>query len=232
MSLLALIPARGGSKGIPRKNIRELCGKPLIAWSIEAAQKASSVDQIVVSTDDEEIADIARSYGAEVPFLRPAELARDDTPGIAVVHHALKQFPAVKQILLLQPTSPLRSAEDIDGIVNMFRKQQNPSAISICESPKHPNWMLSCGEDGKLSPFMDAPIATRRQDLPKVYVVNGALYLAKTEWLRQACSFLSPETIGYLMPPELSFDIDTLLDWDWVEFLMKKEYEQVPPSYP
>ena len=223
MSLLALIPARGGSKGIPRKNIRELCGKPLIAWSIEAAQKASSVDQIVVSTDDEEIADIARSYGAEVPFLRPAELARDDTPGIATVHHALEQFPAVKQILLLQPTSPLRSAEDIDGIVNMFQKQQNPSEISICESQKHPNWMFSYGEDGTLSPFMDTPIATRRQDLPKVYVVNGALYLAKTEWLRQACSFLSPETIGYVMPQERSADIDTPSDWEWIEFLMKKK---------
>ena len=223
MSIFALIPARGGSKGIPRKNIKELCGKPLIAWSIEAAQKASSVDQIVVSTDNEEIADIARSYGAEVPFLRPAELAQDDTPGIATVHHALEQFTAVKQLLLLQPTSPLRSAEDIDGIVKMFQKHKNQSAVSICESPKHPNWMLNFGEDGTLSRFMDAPIATRRQDLPKIYVANGALYLANSEWLRHACNFVSPETIGYLMPPERSADIDTPLDWEWIEFLMKKK---------
>ena len=222
MSLLALIPARGGSKGIPRKNIKKLCGKPLIAWSIEAAQKSKYIDRIIISTEDQEIADVARSCGAEVPFMRPHTLAQDDTPGIAPVLHALEKFSGIEQILLLQPTSPLRTADDIDGIVNMFRKKQNPSAISICESPKHPNWMLSCGEDGTLSPFMDAPIATRRQDLPKVYVVNGALYLAKTEWLRQACSFLSPETIGYLMPPERSVEIDTPLDWEWIEFLMKK----------
>ena len=223
MNLLSLIPARGGSKGIPRKNIRKLSGKPLIAWSIEAAQKSSFVDRIVVSTDDEEIAIIARSYGAEVPFLRPTELSRDDTPGIAPVLHALEQFPEVEQILLLQPTSPLRTTADIDGIVKMFREVQAPAAVSICESSKHPNWMFSCGKDGTLSPFTDNPIATLRQDLPKVYTLNGALYLAKTDWIQQNRSFLSPETLGYVMPPERSADIDTLLDWEWVELLMSKK---------
>ena len=175
MNLLSLIPARGGSKGIPRKNIRKLSGKPLIAWSIEAAQKSSFVDRIVVSTDDEEIAIIARSYGAEVPFLRPTELSRDDTPGIAPVLHALEQFPEVEQILLLQPTSPLRTSEDIDGIVRMSLERQASSVVSICESPKHPNWMFFYGEDKKLYPFTDAHITTMVQDLPKVYSVNGAL---------------------------------------------------------
>ena len=223
MSLLALIPARVGSKGIPRKNIRELCGKPLIAWSIETAQKANYVDQIVVSTDDEEIADVARSYGAEIPFIRPHTLAQDDTPGIAPVIHALEQFPEVEQVLLLQPTSPLRTTTDIDGIVKMCQEAQAPAAVSICEPSKHPNWMFSCGKDGKLSPFTDNPIATLRQDLPKVYTLNGALYLANAQWLIQTESFISPETLGYVMPPERSADIDTLLDWEWVELLMSKK---------
>ena len=229
MSILALIPARGGSKGIPRKNIKELCGKPLIAWSIEVALNADFVDQVVVSTDDEEIAEIALDYGAEVPFLRPSEFAKDETPGIAPILHALELFPEVEQILLLQPTSPLRTTADIDGIVKMFREVQAPAAVSICESSKHPNWMFSCSKDGTLSPFTDNPIATLRQDLPKVYTLNGALYLANAQWLIQTESFISPETLGYVMPPERSADIDTLLDWEWLEFLMKKEHEQVLP---
>ena len=222
MSLLALIPARGGSKGISRKNIRELCGKPLIAWSIEAAQNSVSVDKIVVSTEDEEIADIARLFGADVPFLRPKELAQDDTPGIAPVLHALEKLPGFEQILLLQPTSPLRTADDIDQIVKKCQERQTPAAVSICESKTHPNWMFYCDEDGKLSPFTDSPRATSRQDLPKIFTVNGALYLGKSDWIRQTCDFISSETLGYVMPPERSKDIDTLLDWEWVEFLMKK----------
>ena len=222
MSLLALISARGGSKGILRKNIRELCGKPLIAWSIEAAQNSVSVDKIVVSTEDEEIADIARFFGADVPFLRPKELAQDDTPGIAPVLHALEKLPGFDQILQMHANSPLRTADDIDEIVNKCQEQQTPAAISICESPRHPNWMWNCDEDGKLSPFTDSPRATRRQDLPKIYTVNGALYLGKSEWIQQTCDFISSETLGYVMPPERSKDIDTLLDWEWVEFLMKK----------
>jgi N-acylneuraminate cytidylyltransferase len=113
MSLLALIPARGDSKEIPRKNIKEFCGKPLIAWAIEAAQKASGIDRIVLSTEDHEIAEVAQKWGAEVPFMRPAELAGDDTPGIEPVLHALEQLPTFDEVLLLQPTSPLRTAEDI-----------------------------------------------------------------------------------------------------------------------
>lgn len=222
MSLLALIPARGGSKGIPRKNIKELCGKPLIAWSIEIAHESDSVDKVVVSTDDEEIAEIALNYGAEVPFLRPLELAQDETPGIDPVLHALNKLPKFDMLLLLQPTSPLRTASDIDGIIKMCRENQAPAAVSICESSKHPNWMFYCGEDGTMSQYMDIPIATRRQDLPKIYTVNGALYLAKTKWLKQNKSFFSADTLGYKMPSDRSMDIDSCFDWEVVEFLMKK----------
>ena len=222
MSVLGLILARGGSKGIPRKNIRNLCGKPLIAWSIEVAQNAESVDTVVVSTDDEEIAEIAQNYGAEVPFLRPAELAKDDTPSMAPVLHALEQLPTFEMILLLQPTSPLRTTADIDGIFKLCQERKAPAAVSICESSKHPNWMFSCGNDGTLSPFTDTPLATRRQDLDKIYILNGSLYLAKTDWIQYNRSFFSPKTIGFEMPPERSADIDTLLDWDWVELLIHR----------
>lgn len=222
MSLLGLILARGGSKGIPRKNIRELCGKPLIAWSIEAALNADFVDKVVVSTDDEEIAEIALMYGAEVPFMRPAKLAQDDTPSMAPVLHVLEKLPKFDRIILLQPTSPLRTSADIDGIVKLSKEYQAPAAVSICESSKHPNWMFYYGKDRTLSPFMDSSIATRRQDLHKVYALNGALYLAETDWIKENHSFLSPETIGYLMPQERSADIDTLLDWEWIEFLIKR----------
>ena len=222
MSVLGLILARGGSKGIARKNIKNLCGKPLIAWSIEIAQNADSVEKVVVSTDDEEIAEIAQKYGAEVPFLRPAELAQDDTPSMAPVLHALEQLPKFEMILLLQPTSPLRTTTDIDGIFKMCQERKAPAAVSICESSKHPNWMFSCSNDGKLSPFTDNPIAMRRQDLDKIYTLNGSLYLAKTDWIQDNRSFLSPETVGYLMPPERSLDIDTMFEWSLVEFLMSK----------
>jgi CMP-N,N'-diacetyllegionaminic acid synthase len=222
MSVLGLILARGGSKGIASKNIKNLCGKPLIAWSIEIAQNADSVEKVVVSTDDEEIAEIAQKYGAEVPFLRPAELAQDDTPSMAPVLHALEQLPKFEMILLLQPTSPLRTTTDIDGIFKMCQERKAPAAVSICESSKHPNWMFSCSNDGKLSPFTDNPIAMRRQDLDKIYTLNGSLYLAKTDWIQDNRSFLSPETVGYLMPPERSLDIDTMFEWSLVEFLMSK----------
>jgi CMP-N,N'-diacetyllegionaminic acid synthase len=222
MSVLGLILARGGSKGIASKNIKNICGKPLIAWSIEIAQNADSVEKVVVSTDDEEIAEIAQKYGAEVPFLRPAELAQDDTPSMPPVLHALEQLPKFEMILLLQPTSPLRTTTDIDGIFKMCQERKAPAAVSICESSKHPNWMFSCSNDGKLSPFTDNPIAMRRQDLDKIYTLNGSLYLAKTDWIQDNRSFLSPETVGYLMPPERSLDIDTMFEWSLVEFLMSK----------
>ena len=125
-------------------------------------------------------------------------------------------------ILLFQPTSPLRTTSDIDGIFKMCQARKAPAAVSICESSKHPNWMFSCGNDGALSPFTDTPLATRRQDLDKIYTLNGSLYLAKTDWIQDNWSFLSPETVGYLMPPERSLDIDTMFEWSLLEFLMSK----------
>ena len=223
MSILAIIAARGGSKGIPRKNIKPLMGKPLIGWSIDAAKQASCVNRLIVSTEDEEIASVARELGADVPYIRPAELAADETPGISTVLHAIEQLPEHDWVLLLQPTSPLRSAEDIDGIWQFCQERDAPSAVSVCEVGKHPYWMYKYDSAQRLEPFIKGrPDVTRRQDLPPAYALNGAIYLAKTDWLLEQQNFIGPETLGYVMPPERSVDLDTPQDWRWVEFLIEQ----------
>lgn len=227
MSLLALIPARGGSKGIPRKNIRSFSGKPLLQWTIEAALMSSSVDHVVVSTDDPEIADIARACGAQVPFLRPLELASDAAPAIGTVLHALAQLPKVCDILLLQPTSPLRSVEDIQGIIKLYRDSKIQSIVSVSRSHKHPAWMYSLSSDNILQALAEFPVADCRQQLPPAYVLNGALYLASRTFLERHHGFLSSNTMGFVMPPERSVDIDTLIDWRWGEFLLQYQHHDL-----
>lgn len=223
MTLLALIPARGSSKGIPRKNIKPLAGKPLIAWTIESARRAQAVDRIVVSTENEEIAIVARELGADVPFMRPAELALDDTPSIMPLLHAIERLPEYDWVMLLQPTSPLRTTEDIDGILQFCLEREVPSAVSVCKVNKHPYWMYYRDELDRLKPLIpDIPCITRRQDLPPAYVLNGALYLARRDWLLEHGNFIGRDTLGYVMPPERSADLDTQLDWKWIEFFMEQ----------
>lgn len=219
---LALIPARGGSKGIPRKNIRSIAGKPLIAWTIEAALRSGLLDAVVVTTDDPEIAEVARRAGAQVPFLRPAALAQDDTPGIAPVLHALDMLPGYDAVLLLQPTSPLRSTVDIDACLGLAQTRHAVSVVSVTEPDTHPDWTYRLDADQRLTRLSgDAP-ATRRQDLPPVVTLNGALYYARTDWLRQGQQLVAPVTLAYLMPRARSVDIDTLLDWQLAELLLKE----------
>ncbi|GIO07333.1 hypothetical protein J31TS6_33610 [Brevibacillus reuszeri] len=223
-TVLAIIPARGGSKGVPRKNIRELCGKPLIAWSIEEAKKSKYIDQIIVSTDDEEIAAVARQWGAEIPFLRPVELAQDHTPGIDPVLHALKMLPQYEYIVLLQPTSPLRSTDDIDACLEQCVEQKVDSCVSVTLTDKSPYWMYNLSENSSLIPVINTekPIL-RRQDAPDVFVLNGAVYVARSTWLQQTRSFLQDKTIGYPMPKDRSIDIDTALDFLLVEILLHEK---------
>ena len=190
MNLLAVITARGGSKGIPRKNVLELCGKPLIAWTIEAAQKSNYIDRLIVSTEDEEIADISRSYGADVPFIRPAELAMDDIPGPEALFHALEQLPGYENILLLQPTSPLRTVKDIDGIIQLFHNNMAPACVSVCEPSKHPQWMYQILKNGCLDSVIKKPLISRRQELSEVFALNGSLYLSQTEWFNRRKTFI------------------------------------------
>lgn len=223
MTLLALIPARGGSKGIPRKNIRPFNGKPLIQWTIEAALAAPSIDRVVVSTEDQEIAELALAGGAEVPFLRPAELASDEAPGISPVLHALAQLQEVSDLLLLQPTSPLRAVEDIEAIVKLRCHAGCASAVSLTPSPKHPAWMYGLSKTDTLELLVANESAHCRQQLPPAYILNGALYFASREFLLSEQAFISVDTVGYVMPAERSVDIDTLLDWQWAEFLIQQQ---------
>lgn len=221
-STLALIPARGGSKGIPRKNIRRIAGKPLIAWTIEAALRSNMLDAVVVSTDDAEIADVARQAGAIVPFLRPTALAQDSTPGIDPVLHALDSLPGYGSVLLLQPTSPLRSTADIDACLQLALDRHAMSVVSVSEPDTHPYWTYRMGGDQTLALLVDAPSLVRRQDLPPVFALNGAMYYAQTDWLLQGRRLVAPETLAYVMPRERSIDIDTPLDWRFAELLLRE----------
>ena len=223
MSLLSLIPARGGSKGIPRKNVRPFCGKPLLQWTIDVSLAAPSVDLTVVSTDDAEIAMLARAGGAEVPFLRPTDLASDTASGIAPVLHALDQLPDVTDVLLLQPTSPLRRVADVEAAVAMYRQANSVAVVSVTPSSKHPAWMFGLSPTQELQPLSMRSDAVCRQQLPSAYMLNGAIYLASRSFLEREASFLTPQTLGYVMAPEHSVDIDTLLDWQWGEFLMQQQ---------
>jgi CMP-N,N'-diacetyllegionaminic acid synthase len=221
--VLAVIPARGGSKGIPRKNIRLLDGKPLIAWSIEAAQRSKHIDHVIVSSDDSEIIDVARSWGCDVPFVRPAELARDDTPGIAPVLHALQSVQAFECVVLLQPTSPLRTSEDIDGCLDLMYRMKSPACVSLTEAQHSPYWMYTLDGSNRMAPVLNssAPIL-RRQDSPRICLLNGAVYTARSQWLMERQTFLADETVGYMMPPERSLDIDTEIDFVVAEHCIRQ----------
>jgi N-acylneuraminate cytidylyltransferase/CMP-N,N'-diacetyllegionaminic acid synthase len=223
---LALIPARGGSQSIPRKNIALLAGKPLIAWTIEAAQRSCGLGRIVVTTDDAEIADVARTWGAEVPFLRPAELARNDTPGIAPLLHAVRWLAEHEQyrpnqILLLQPTSPLRCPEDIEASLTIMAEKEADSVVSLAPVSPPPCWMKCVDEEGRVRSFLptEKPI-TRRQDMVPVYGINGAIYLIRRDILCTQETLYTERTFAYLMPQERSLDIDSLWDFHLAELIL------------
>lgn len=216
--VLGVIPARGGSKGVPRKNIRMVAGKPLIAWTIDEAKRSRTLDRLVLSSEDPEIIDLAKQWGCEVPFVRPAELARDETPGIEPVLHAIAALPEqYDYVVLLQPTSPLRTAADIDQCVERCVSRNAPACVSVTEPDKSPYWMYTLDDTGRMRPLLEGDAASRRQDLPKVYALNGAVYAADCHWLLRTRSFLSEETEAYEMPKERSLDIDTESDLQYCE---------------
>ncbi len=221
-TVLAIIPARGGSKGVPRKNIRFLAGKPLIAWTIEEAKKSKYIDRLILSSEDEEIIKVARQYGCEVPFKRPIELAQDDTPGIEPVIHAINTLEdKYDYVVLLQPTSPLRTVEDIDGCIQHCIMTEAPACVSVTEAQQSPYWMYKLDDDMRLNPFVQHQIINRRQDLPKIYALNGAVYIAESGFIIENKSFLTEETAGYIMSGENSVDIDTEMDFAYCEWLFK-----------
>jgi CMP-N-acetylneuraminic acid synthetase len=224
VSVLGLIPARGGSKGIPRKNVRTIAGKPLIAWTIEAALASERLDRVVVTTDDHEIADVAAAYGADVPFMRPAKLACDETPGIEPVLHAIQMLPGFDRIALLQPTSPLRVVADIEAAVAMA--EEAASVVSVTEA-RHEGWIFPMDASGLLE-IGDGDLATRRQDMARRYALNGAIYVATVRAIRENRSFLAPGVLGYTMPAERSIDIDDWLDWQTAEMLLSRRASSPP----
>ncbi len=225
--ILAIIPARGGSKGLPGKNIKELCGKPLIAWSIEHAQKSKYVDELFISTDSQEIADVAEHFGAPCPELRPAELARDTAPSSEFIVYTLekmkKEGKSFDYFILLEPTSPLRDVEDVDKSIEML--VDNPVAESVMgvvrAEDSNPAFMVKIGEGGLMIPFMGKAETLRRQDIPDAYYFEGTVYLSKCDAYMEKKAFYHDKTLPYIVPKWKSFEIDDIIDFTIIEALMK-----------
>jgi CMP-N-acetylneuraminic acid synthetase len=226
--ILALIPARGGSKGVARKNIRELAGKPLIVWTIEMASACSTLDRVIVSTEDQEIAEIARQYGAEVPFIRPGELAQDDTPDLPVYQHALSWLAEHEGyrpdiVVWLRPTTPLRTVQDVEAAIQLLIETGADCVRSVSLAEHHPYWMKQLDGD-RLVPFIDGVDESeyyRRQLLPPAYRLNGAVDVT---WCRTAIEkglLYGGDVRGYVMPAERSIDLDSELDFALAELLLQ-----------
>ena len=225
-SVLAIVVARGGSKGLPRKNVLDLGGKPLVAWSVAAGREARLVDRLILSSDDAEIIDAARRYGCDIPFVRPAALAGDASPVEDALIHALDNVGrSYDYLVLLQATSPLRSAADIDGAVTACHEAGANSCISVVEAEKSPHMALRQTADGRLVPLFDEFYrrghGRRRQDMETFYMPNGAVYVARASWFRESLDFYSAGSIGYVMPKERSIDIDTRRDLTIAEIMLK-----------
>ena len=225
MKILGIIPARGGSKGIPNKNLALLCGRPLLAYTADAVKQSRKLTRTIVSTDDERIAECARSLGLEVPFMRPAPLAADDAPMLPVVQHALEAMKErgfdADMVVLLQPTSPLRRAEHIDAAIDWLERTAADSMVSVVEVPHQFNPVSVMRlEDGLLKPFLDGPTPTRRQDKPRVFARNGPAVLAVRAAVVASGSLYGERSWPLGMSAEDSIDIDTPSDLKLVEFLL------------
>lgn len=228
---IGIIPARGGSKGLPGKNIRPMCGKPLIAWTIEKALKSRCLDVVVVSTDSAEIAAVARSCGAEVPFLRPTELATDTANSYDVIRHALgfyRQSTGRKYdyTVLLEPTSPLREDDDIDRVLEALDAGANEfdSIVTLGEVGEHPSIMKRL-TGNRIEPFCPELVqTTRRQDNAPAFFPYGVAYAAKTDVLLRENTFYSRRCMGYPVRRYQNFEIDDLYDFLCVESVMKHEW--------
>ena len=214
LKVLGLITARGGSKGVPRKNLREIGGRTLIARTVEAARSANCLDRVVLSSDDPEIIQAAILLGCDVPFVRPSALATDGACSMDVVRHALETLPEhYDMIVLLQPTSPFRTGADIDGAVGLCIESGAPACVTVCASDKPPHWAIELDDKGRMIPIMpEHYLISRRQDLPQAFAPNGAVFAARCDWVVDQADFMSHETLGYLMPMERSLDIDNELD--------------------
>ncbi|MDE0582108.1 acylneuraminate cytidylyltransferase family protein [Planococcus sp. A6] len=227
MKHIAVIPARSGSKGLENKNIKLLNGKPLMAYTIEAATNSGVFDKIIVSTDSEEYAAIAQKYGAEIPYLRSMNLSKDTTSSWDVVNDILKFYKQKGQnydtVCLLQPTSPLRDAEDIKGAYAMLETKKAKTIISVCETQHSPLWTNTLPENLSLESFISQDLIDKnRQSLPKYYQLNGAIYIIETSQISDNHNLYSEYSYAYIMSHTKSIDIDNLLDFLLVELIVEK----------
>ena len=228
---LGVIPARGGSKGIPKKNIKDMNGKPLIAYTIEAASRAIEVDALsrcIVSTDSTEIAEISRMYGAEVPFMRPEYLGGDTIKSVDVILHALsfveEQGEHYDAVITLQPTSPMRTGRDLIEGIQMFDEESSDSLISVYEDVKangYNYYRMGSNHEG-LAEHKEHNTGIRRQEMEPMYVRNGALYISAVELLKERKLIIGDRPLLYIMPKERSVDLDSMMDFEFIEFQMKK----------
>jgi CMP-N-acetylneuraminic acid synthetase len=229
MKVLGIIPARGGSKGIPRKNIVPLLGKPLIAYTAEAALAAKRLTRVVLSTEDEEIAEIGRQWGLDVPFLRPPELARDDTPTLPVLQHALRwleenETDFFHYICILQPTHPLRCAADIDGCIELIEREQADTVFTILPVPYHynPRWVYFQDAQGGLHLSTgDIDPIPRRQELPAAFHREGSVYISRRDIVMTRDTFYGKRVLGYPIKPARSINIDAPEDLEQAKNLLK-----------
>ncbi len=230
--VIAIIPARGGSKGLPGKNIKTICGKPLISWTIQTALKSTLIDALIVSTDHQEIADIAKAAGAAVPFLRPPALAADTTPSIDVVEHVLEFFraqaaPSFDYLVLLEPTSPLREDDDIDNMLMKLDASADAfdAIVSIGEVSEHPSIMKKL--DGEnIEPYcLELPLTSRRQDNAPAFFPYGVAYIAKIQTLLTERTFYPKRCTHYRIKRYQNYEIDDIYDFLAVENIMRHEWK-------
>ena len=230
--LLALVVARGGSKRLPRKNVLDLAGKPVIAWTIEAAMKSKYVDRVVVSTDDDEIINVSKLFGADVPFRRPEELADDKAKSIDVVRHAINALKSEDDIynycLLLQPTSPLRTAEHIDAAVELLLEKKADSILSVTKISHPLEWVNTLPEDLSMDGFFCSELEGKRsQDFPDKYQLNGAIYINRIPSMLQSNSLINcGKTYAYIMSQENSVDIDGYVDFLLARALLQEAQKE------
>ena len=236
--ILGLICARGGSKGVPKKNIKLLGGKPLICWSIEVARQCSYIDRIVVSTDDPDIAAIAKEHGAEVPFIRPAQLAEDDSPEWLVWQHAIRKLEEIENftsdyLTVLPPTSPFRSIEDVNKSIELIDEENIDIVISVTHSNRNPYFnMVEVGDDGLayLSKKPEQQVF-RRQDAPRVFDMTTVLYTAKTDFVLKASGVFYGRVKALEIPEIRALDIDTAMDFKFAEFLISDRLVNINENY-
>ena len=222
--ILAFIPARGGSKGIKNKNIVDLAGKPLIAYTIEAAVGSMYIDKVIVSTDSSEIADVAKKHGADVPFLRPSELASDHSKTIDAVIHAIRFFKEIGDsydvLVLLQPTQPLRTSSDIDDSIVYFFEKGGRGLVSISPVQDNPILIRTINDEGNVSSILGTNSTCRRQDMKEYYRVNGCIYINNLDEINGDTSF-NDNPVGFKMDVSHSVDIDDYVDLNTAEYYLK-----------